>query len=142
MAFWEKIMTKEQKDKAAKIWGEVKGGLEKGYAASKKGLAKAGVAIQKFSDKSVIAVEKKQLEAKRKKSYVQLGEITAKKLSAKNASPISASDEEVSALLKEIAGVNKEISKCEKQLKEFETGGKKTPEKPAAKKRGEKASER
>lgn len=134
-------MTKEQKDKAAKIWDDVKGGLEKGYAASKKGLAKAGVAIQKFSDKSVVAVEKKQLEAKRKKSYVRLGEIAAKKLSAKNASPISVSDEDVAALLKEIAGFNKEIAKCEKQLKEFETDGKKSSEKNAAKKRAEKAAE-
>ena len=134
-------MTKEQKDKAAKIWDDVKGGLEKGYAASKKGLAKAGVAIQKFSDKSVVAVEKKQLEAKRKKSYARLGEIAAKKLSAKNASPISASDEDVAALLKEIAGFDKEIAKCEKQLKEYETDGKKSSEKPAAKKRSEKAAE-
>ena len=134
-------MTKEQKDKAAKIWDDVKGGLEKGYAASKKGLAKAGVAIQKFSDKSVVAVEKKQLESKRKKSYARLGEIAAKKLSAKNASPISASDEDVAALLKEIAGFNKEIAKCEKQLKEFETDGKKTSEKPAAKKRAERVAE-
>ena len=134
-------MTKEQKDKAAKIWDDVKGGLEKGYAASKKGLAKAGVAIQKFSDKSVVAVEKKQLESKRKKSYARLGEIAAKKLSAKNASPISASDEDIAALLKEIAGFNKEIAKCEKQLKEFETDGKKSSEKPAAKKRSEKAAE-
>lgn len=135
-------MTKEQKDKAAKIWDDVKGGLEKGYAASKKGLAKAGVAIQKFSDKSVVAVEKKQLESKRKKSYARLGEIAAKKLSAKNASPISASDEDVAALLKEIAGFNKEIAKCEKQLKEFETDGKKSSEKPAAKKRAERVAER
>ncbi|MBD5435336.1 MAG: hypothetical protein HDR36_02305 [Treponema sp.] len=134
-------MTKEQKDKAAKIWDDVKGGLEKGYAASKKGLAKAGVAIQKFSDKSVVAVEKKQLESKRKKSYARLGEIAAKKLSAKNASPISASDEDVAALLKEIAGFNKEIAKCEKQLKEFETDGKKSSEKPAAKKRAERVAE-
>lgn len=134
-------MTKEQKDKAAKIWDDVKGGLEKGYAASKKGLAKAGVAIQKFSDKSVVAVEKKQLESKRKKSYARLGEIAAKKLSAKNASPISASNEDVAALLKEIAGFNKEIAKCEKQLKEFETDGKKSSEKPAAKKRAERVAE-
>lgn len=134
-------MTKEQKDKAAKIWDDVKGGLEKGYAASKKGLAKAGVAIQKFSDKSVVAVEKKQLESKRKKSYARLGEIAAKKLSAKNASPISASDEDVAALLKEIAGFNKEIAKCEKQLKEFESDGKKSSEKPAAKKRAERVAE-
>ena len=134
-------MTKEQKDKAAKIWDDVKGGLEKGYAASKKGLAKAGVAIQKFSDKSVVAVEKKQLESKRKKSYARLGDIAAKKLSAKNASPISASDEDVAALLKEIAGFNKEIAKCEKQLKEFETDGKKSSEKPAAKKRAERVAE-
>lgn len=134
-------MTKEQKDKAAKIWDDVKGGLEKGYAASKKGLAKAGVAIQKFSDKSVVAVEKKQLESKRKKSYARLGEIAAKKLSAKNASPISASDKDVAALLKEIAGFNKEIAKCEKQLKEFETDGKKSSEKPAAKKRAERVTE-
>lgn len=135
-------MTKEQKEKAAKIWGDVKGGLEKGYAASRKGLAKAGVAIQKFSDKSVVAVEKKQFEAKRKKSYAKLGEIVAKKLSAKNVSPISASDEEISELLKDVAGFNKEISKCEKQLKEFEDDGKSSSKKPSSKKRAVKSDER
>lgn len=127
-------MTKEQKDKAAKIWGDVKGGLEKGYAASKKGLAKAGVALQKFSDKSVVAVEKKQAESKRKKAYTKLGEVVAKKLSAKTAEPLSASDEEVSALLKEISALNKEISKYEKQLKEFEGSGKSASKTPDAKK--------
>lgn len=134
-------MTKEQKDKAAKMWDDVKDGLEKGYAASKKGLAKAGIAIQKFSDKSVVAVEKKQLESKRKKSYAQLGEIAAKKLSAKNASPISPSDEDVSELLKEIAVFNKQIAKCEKRLKEFDAAGKAASEKPSAKKRAEKTDE-
>ncbi len=80
-------MEKERNGKSAKFWDDVKGGFEKGYAASKEGLKKAGAAIQKFSDKSVVAVEKKQFETKRKKSYAQIGEIVAKKLSSNK--PIS-----------------------------------------------------
>ncbi len=113
-------MEKEQNSKSAKFWDDVKGGLEKGYAASKVGLKKAGAALQKFSDKSVVAVEKKQFETKRKKACAQIGEIAAKKLSAKNASPIEPSDEEIAPLLKEIAGFDKEIAKREKLLKELE----------------------
>ncbi|MDE5580398.1 MAG: hypothetical protein K2I95_03150 [Treponemataceae bacterium] len=135
-------MTKEQKDKAAKIWGEVKGGLEKGYVASKVGLKKAGAALQKFSDKSVVAVEKKPLEAKRKKTCVHIGEIVAKRLSAKNASPIGSSDEEIAPLLKEVANFDKEIAKREKSLKELEKEGKTSDKQKAdaSKKTGKKTS--
>lgn len=119
---------KEQNGKSAKFWDDVKGGLEKGYVASKNGLKKAGVAIQKFSDKGVVAVEKKQLEAKRNKSCLKIGEIVAKRLLAKNASPIEPSDEEIAPLLKDVSNFDKEISKREKALKEFEK------EAPASKK--------
>ncbi|MDE7291729.1 MAG: hypothetical protein K2N58_06755 [Treponemataceae bacterium] len=135
-------MEKEQNSKSAKFWDDVKGGLEKGYAASKVGLKKAGAALQKFSDKSVVAVEKKQLEAKRKKTCVQIGEIVAKRLSAKNASPIGSSDEEIAPLLKEVANFDKEIAKREKSLKELEKEGKTSDKQKAdaPKKAGKKTS--
>ncbi len=135
-------MEKERNGKSAKFWDDVKGGLEKGYAASKEGLKKAGAAIQKFSDKSVVAVEKKQFETKRKKSYAQIGEIVAKKLSSKNASPIESSDEEIAPLLKEVANFDKEIAKREKLLKQFEKEGAASEKEKAEapKKAGRKAS--
>lgn len=135
-------MEKEQNSKSAKFWDDVKGGLEKGYAASKVGLKKAGAALQKFSDKSVVAVEKKQLESKRKKACVQIGEIVAKRLSAKNASPIEPSDEEVAPLLKDVVNLDKEIAKREKLLKELEKEGKSSEKEKTEtpKKTGKKAS--
>ena len=135
-------MEKERNGKSAKFWDDVKGGLEKGYAVSKEGLKKAGAAIQKFSDKSVVSVEKKQFETKRKKSYVRIGEIVAKRLSAKNASPIESTDEEIAPLLKEVADFDKEIAKREKLLKQFEKEGAASEKEKAEapKKAGRKAS--
>ena len=129
-------MKDETKAKASKFWDDVKSGLKTGFAATKKGLSKAGTAIQNYSDLSVVQIEKKQFESKRKKSYAALGELAAAKLSGKNAQPLTADDQEVAALLSEIASFNKEIAKREKAIKAAEKeSGAKSPSKKTAKKK-------
>lgn len=130
-------MKQETKEKAAKLWDDVKSGLKSGFNATKKGLKSAGSAIQNYSDLSVVAMEKKQFESKRKKDYTALGELVASKLSAKSAKPLSAEDEELSPILKEIASFNREISKREKILKDSEKKDSKADEKKAGAKKSD-----
>lgn len=128
-------MKEETKEKASKIWNDIKAGLKTGFSATKKGLSKAGTAIQNYGDLGMVLAEKKQFESKLKKAYVSLGELVATKLSAKNASPLTADDAEVSELLKTISNFNKEISKREKILKSADKGsGEKAAKKAPAKK--------
>ena len=124
-------MKEETKEKASKIWNDIKAGLKTGFSATKKGLSKAGTAIQNYGDLGMVLAEKKQFESKVKKAYASLGELVATKLSAKNAVPLTAEDAEVSELLKTISNFNKEISKREKILKSADKG---SGEKAAAKK--------
>lgn len=143
-------MKDETKEKASKLWSDIKSGLKIGFDATKKGLSKAGTAIQNYSDLGVVQIEKKQFESKAKKVYALLGEIVAQKLTAKGAASIKASDEGVADLLKELADIKKEIAKRDKILKEAEkeagaaaskTGAKKAaPKKAPAKKASTKKS--
>ncbi len=134
-------MKDETKAKASKIWDDIKSGLKTGFAATKKGLSKAGTAIQNYSDLSVVQIEKKQFESKLKKAYTALGLLTAQKLGGKNAQPLTADDQEISEALKQISLFNKEISKREKILKSAEKDGK-APAKSAVKKTSAKKTEK
>lgn len=116
-------MKEETKAKAAKIWEDVKAGLKTGFDATKKGLTKAGSAIQSYSDLGVVQIEKKQFESKRKKACEALGELAFEKLSAKDAVSFSAGEDE-KPLIEEIAAYDKEIAKREKILKAAEKEGK------------------
>lgn len=129
-------MNDETKAKASKIWGDIKSGLKTGFAATKKGLSKAGNAIQNYGDLGMVQIEKKQLESKAKKACASLGEIVVKKLTVKNAAPLKADDEEISELIKEVVSLNKEIAKRDKIIKEAEkeAGASDKAKKPAAKK--------
>lgn len=126
-------MKEETKAKASKFWEDAKSGLKTAFDATKKGLTKAGGAIQAYTDLSVVQIEKKKFESKRKKAYEALGELVAKKLSVKGASSLSVEDPEISELLKEISDYGKEIAKREKILKAAEKDGK-LPKTDAAKK--------
>ncbi|MBO7123445.1 MAG: hypothetical protein J6V90_09215 [Treponema sp.] len=111
-------MKDETKEKATKIWNDIKAGLKSGFDVTKKGLSKAGSTIQAYSDLGVVQLEKKQFELKLKKAYAALGELVVTKLTAKKAASLTASDPDVSEALKAIASIKKEISKREKILKD------------------------
>ena len=102
-------MKEETKQKAKGLINKVKGALDKGLNASKKALGIAGEAVQDFSDKSALRIEKKQLESKLKKQYELTGEYAAAVfLSKKNAS-LTLKDNQMSEFLAEISRIKKEI---------------------------------
>lgn len=102
-------MKEETKEKAKGLIDKVKGVLDKGLNASKKALGIAGEAVQDFSDKSALRIEKKQLESKLKKQYEFIGEyVAAVFLSKKNAS-LTSKDKQVSEYLAEVLRIKKEI---------------------------------
>lgn len=110
-------MKDSTKEKAKGFLSSITSALDKGWNASKNALGKAGNAVQDFSDKSVVAIEKKQFENKRKKEVTELGELVYTKFN-KKAMSISPKEADVANLLSSIKNCEKEISKREKMLKE------------------------
>lgn len=129
-------MKEETKEKTASFFESVKKTFDRGLKASKKALGVAGDAVQDFSDKSVLRIEKMQLETKQKKQFEMLGEHAYKALSSK-ASSLKATDTKVKAFLAEITRLAEEIKVREDALKDNGTAKKASPKtaaKPAAKK--------
>lgn len=90
---------------------KVKSALSKGAAGAMSAFEKAGDKVQKFSDSSVVKIEKKQLEMKRDTKYQLLGEklsalIAEKKLELPESAAI------------EIEPIQKEIENLSAQIKE------------------------
>ncbi len=99
---------------------KVKGGAEKIFSSSKKALGKAGTAVQEFSDKSVIKIEKHQFETKKNEQFEKLGKLAFEKFKDNDSAVLSASEETVVAIREEIANLDKEIAKREELLKKTE----------------------
>lgn len=102
--------------------------LANGVKSSKEMLTKAGAAVQKFSDKSVIKIERQQLIVKQKEKYTEMGKLLSDLLKMKGASienlgelfETSANASEVKdqilACQTEIKKLDKEIAEHDKQL--------------------------
>ncbi|MFC2330234.1 MAG: hypothetical protein ACFNKL_04070 [Treponema sp.] len=88
---------------------KMRDGMDKFLESSKKVLGAAGSAVQDFSDKSVIRIEKSQLESKLHEQYRKLGEYAAGILSADASASIGMGDSKVSEFLSEINNISKEI---------------------------------
>ncbi|MCK9171389.1 MAG: hypothetical protein M0P01_13330 [Treponema sp.] len=95
-----------------------KNALDKGVEVSKKALDKAGAAVQDFSDKSVVRIEKHQFETKREEKIKDLGKLVADKIIGEKQVSVSAEDSDVSALISGIKHLNDEITKREAVLAE------------------------
>lgn len=93
-----------------------KDGFERFVKGSKKAFGKAGNAVQDFSDKSVIRIEKKQFESKRKDQYEKLGELVFGAFSADPKAKVSVSDDGVPSIMEEIKRLSEEIRKREDVL--------------------------
>lgn len=136
-------MKEETKEKAKTFMEKAKKLFDRGIVASKKALGVAGEAVQDFSDKSVVTIEKKQLESKIKKQQAELGEYAAGVL-AKKGAKLTADDAKVAAILKEIARLNKEIKARDEVLDEASANKaaakKTTASKATAKKTASKAA--
>lgn len=90
--------------------------VDKVVVASREAFDKVGSAVQKFSDQSVIRIEKKQFETLRGEKISALGQKAADLFIRDRASEMKADDPEVAALIKEIKRLGKEIDSREKLL--------------------------
>jgi len=90
--------------------------LDKGAEVSKKALDKAGTAVQDFSDKSVVRIEKRQFEAKRDELYKNLGKLIAEAVNGGQRSTFAAADADISASAAEIKHLDEEIRRREAVL--------------------------
>lgn len=94
----------------------VKGFFGKSAVVSRKAVKKAGNAIQDFSDKSVVKIEIKQFENKKKAKYSELGKYTAESFMEGNKKTLKSTDETVVKILEEIQSYDKEIQKRQNAL--------------------------
>ncbi|MBQ1629193.1 MAG: hypothetical protein II098_08575 [Treponema sp.] len=92
-------------------------GMDKFVESSKKALSQAGNAVQDFSDKSVIRIEKHQLETKKDEQLKKLGSLAVEKFLNDDSAVLSASEEAVVTILEEIRRLNTDIAEREEKLK-------------------------
>lgn len=101
---------------AEELGKKLKSFFNKGAEASKNAFEKAGDKVQEFSDKSVVRLEKKQLETKLEQKYAEIG-----KLIEESASEINLSSEEndgkLKAFLEEVKTLKADITEKEEALK-------------------------
>ncbi|MBQ5632579.1 MAG: hypothetical protein IIU99_05685, partial [Treponema sp.] len=83
---------------------------------SKEAIGKAGNAVQKFSDTSVIKIEIRQFESKLKAQKALLGDVVEKALE-NNQSQLDLNTEEITAIANEIARIKTEINNRQELLK-------------------------
>lgn len=95
---------------------KIKGWFSKSAKASKQAFEKAGDKVQDFTDKSVLKIEKKQLETKIDAKYMELG----LKVSNILASGVKVTVEDETEQ-KAVDSIQKEINKLTKQIKEKES---------------------
>ena len=88
---------------------KVKDGLEKFVKSSKDVFGKAGEAVQNFSDKSVVRIEKMQFESKREEQYAKLGKLVADSLEKNPDATPDFTGGEIPTILSEIIRMTKEI---------------------------------
>lgn len=90
--------------------------VEKGVEASKEAFSKAGAAVSKFGDDSIIRIEKHQYENQLKEEYQSLGEYVAEKLSCEQ-NVLDLADEVLKEKLDKIKKIQSEIKAREDSLK-------------------------
>ena len=95
---------------------QVKGVVDKDFEVSKEAIGKAGNAVQKFSDTSVIKIEIRQFESKLKAQKALLGDVVEKALE-NNQSQLDLNTEEITAIANEIARIKTEINNRQELLK-------------------------
>lgn len=88
--------------------------LEKGVKVSKEAFNKAGTAVTKFGDESVLKIEKKQFESNLKKELTALGEETL--AAFEGGAEVCADKEPFASRLKKIADIKAEIKKRDELL--------------------------
>lgn len=97
---------------------EVKKYVDKGVEVSKDALTKAGSAVQKFGDESVVRLEKIQLEKQLKDDTEKLGKTVYEILAVQGKERIEVTDESVASIVNEMKKLEAEIVARKNVLKE------------------------
>lgn len=101
--------------------------LSKSAEVSKNAFSKASSAVQKFSDQSVLKIQRQTAKSNRSKKYAELGELLSNVLLQKgakieNLSELPSSEDletafdSIKDIQKEIVAINKEIKDLDKQI--------------------------
>lgn len=107
---------------------KLKAGMDKVVASSKKAFQKTETAVRKLSDQSVIRIEIRQFDSKKKDEIRALGQLAFEKFSAEPNAALSAADAEFSKITSAIKEIEKEIQLRQEKLKALGEA----PEKPEA----------
>lgn len=94
-----------------------KAGMDKVVASSKKAFAKTETAVRKISDQSVIRIEIRQFESKKKDEIRKLGQLALDKFINDDSANLSASEEDVAKILETVKNCNSEILSRQEKLK-------------------------
>jgi hypothetical protein len=97
---------------------EVKKYVDKGVEVSKDALTKAGSAVQKFGDESVVRLEKIQLEKQLKDDTEKLGKTVYEIFAVQGMERIEVTDESVASIVNEMKKLEAEIVARKNVLKE------------------------
>lgn len=92
--------------------------VNKGVAASKIALDKAGKAVSKFGDESVLKIEIQQLKSQIKKEKAELGELAFKTFMEQGAQSLPINDENVARILENIRKAQNDIAEREEKLEQ------------------------
>lgn len=96
---------------------KLKAGMDKVVASSKKAFQKTETAVRKLSDQSVIRIEIRQFESKKKDEIRKLGQLAFEKFITDNTSTLSAADEDIVKITGAIKEIEKEIQSRQEKLK-------------------------
>ncbi len=96
---------------------KLKAGMDKVVASSKKAFQKTETAVRKLSDQSVIRIEIRQFESKKKDEIRKLGQLAFEKFITDNTATLSATDEDVVKITGAIKEIEKEIQSRQEKLK-------------------------
>ena len=114
---------------------KLKNFISKSSDVTKSAFSKASNAVQKFSDKSVLKIEIKQMESKKEKLFTKIGKHLSSVLSNENVDLMNlqnSNDEKITTLIEEIKTFHAEIVQLNLDIEKNKEELKKAQEKDSA----------
>ena len=114
---------------------KLKNFISKSSDVTKSAFSKASNAVQKFSDKSVLKIEIKQMESKKEKLFTKIGKHLSSVLAHENVDLMNlqnSNDEKISTLVEEIKTFQAEIVQLNLDIEKNKEDLKKAQEKESA----------
>ena len=114
---------------------KLKNFISKSSDVTKSAFSKASNAVQKFSDKSVLKIEIKQMESKKEKLFTKIGKHLSSVLAHENVDLMNlqnSNDEKITTLVEEIKTFQAEIVQLNLDIQENKEELKKAQEKESA----------